>query len=319
MNAMSLAKANGKLIISGEHSVVYGQPALATQLNRSTICSINTRHDALINIQLKTLNLNFNETQADLIDFFQQSEVRYAEFLNNQLLIANVLPEPEDYARFCIGAVLSKLALDTGLSIAIDSDIPVGCGLGSSAALAHAIFAAFQKHFQLDDDVFEQVSWSEHRQHGHSSGVDAWVTCHAGAVEFSKDTRPKAMTFPKMDWYWLNTGQPQQTTGEVVAWVKEHHAQSGVWNQFGEVTQAIKSAWRNTDEEKLHLAIRDNHQLLCDIGVTPPKIQSMIKILESQGHSAKISGAGALSGDSAGVVLLLKHPQVDLSPEWTKL
>jgi len=317
MNAMSLAKANGKLIISGEHSVVYGQPALATQLNRSTTCSINTRHDALIDIQLKTLNLNFTESQSELIDFFHQSEHRYAEFSNNQLLIADVLPDPEDYARFCIGAVLSKLSLNTGLSIAIDSDIPVGCGLGSSAALAHAIFAAFQKHFQLDDDIFEQVAWSENRQHGHSSGVDAWVTCHAGAVEFSKDT--KSMAFPEMDWYWLNTGQPQQTTGEVVAWVKEHHAHSGIWNQFGEMTQAIKSAWLNADEEKLHRAIRANHQLLYDIGVTPPKIQRMIEILESQGHSAKISGAGSLSGDSAGVVLLLKHPQIDLPPEWTKL
>jgi mevalonate kinase len=197
--------------------------------------------------------------------------------------------------------------------IHLQSDIPVGCGMGSSAATILCISHALACYLGMDvsREFFLRLGIeAENLQHGYSSGLDLRI-CQEGGCLLAENgqfmLRPIPTLFPL---YLVNTGAPITTTGECVAAVRHHFATPHLVDAFAAVTYAIDKTFNGNPADKnafseLRRAVRKNHILLDHIGVVPEKVRAFIAAIEQLGGAAKICGSGAVSGQSAGVLLLI--------------
>jgi mevalonate kinase len=103
----------------------------------------------------------------------------------------------------------------------------------------------------------------------------------------------------------INTGRPESTTGECVSAVREKWEKSSIWDEFAAATTAISQSIMSNDHDSLRSGIKNNHSLLEQIGVVPKKVSSFITALTKQSGAAKISGAGSIRGDTAGIILAM--------------
>ena len=130
------AIAPGKLILSGEHAVVYGKPALVTAINRNAQAIITPEAPDVIAFDLPDIKQNESFTLRAVRELTNRVAKNYRLFLNGDLGIRDVLHKPIDLFQFAFITVLDglHLKLAEGLKIQMHSNIPIGCGMGSSAA-----------------------------------------------------------------------------------------------------------------------------------------------------------------------------------------
>jgi hydroxymethylglutaryl-CoA synthase len=304
------AQSPGKLILSGEHSVVYGKPALAMAINRyvkTTASAQTTAED--VSMSLQTYGYKDSFTYKTLKEMKRKIKKKYKEFLQGELSIREVLQAPIELTQFAVSSLFERFSAspEEGLHIETTSTIPAGCGMGSSAASVLSVLKAVSSYYQLhwgEEDLLRLAHETESLQHGKSSGIDLHVSLLGGCVYFH-DQRIEKRTISSIPMYLVNTGSPQSSTGECGAYVKEHFAEDGIWDTFETVTNLMDHALLANDVEETKQAVRDNHQLLVKIGVVPLKVQQFIADLEVLGHAAKICGAGSVKGDQAGAVMVV--------------
>ena len=180
-------RAPGKIILSGEHAVVHGKPALVTAVNRHIQTSLWDIDDNHLRIELPTLGSERIFTFHDLELFRSDIRARYDHFLAGTLDIQNVVPQPIDLLACALADGIS--GKQSGLHLRVDSEIPLGAGMGSSAAAAATVIQAAAQHAgsPLTPEVLtNRVVEIERLQHGHPSGVDPAVCVHGGTMMFEK-------------------------------------------------------------------------------------------------------------------------------------
>ncbi len=305
---MKKAIAPGKLILSGEHAVVYGQPALAMAVNRYAEACVSKQQGHLISFDFLNLQYHKAMTRKALHKLKGGVQTRYEAFLRGDMSIRDVLKLPGELAKYAFAHLLDKAnhELADGVKLSTHSDIPVGCGMGSSAAMIlcvmHAI--ALQQGLHLSPEIYlEHARETENIQHGRSSGLDLQVSLHGGCLRFQDGVTVKR-ELPALPLFVVNTGKPQSTTGECVTAVAAKINHSAILSDFADVTNAMDDALMAQNNAKLRECMRVNHQLLVKIGVVPSRVQQFISEIEQAGGAAKICGAGAVWGDEAGFVLI---------------
>ncbi len=165
----------GKLILLGEHSVVYGHRALAASVSLGT-----------------TVTLYRTEGPTRL----GRSALRDAR----------------------LAAALAVALPPTGLSVDIDTELPVGCGMGSSAALTVALLRAGSEAGGTTlspDELHERGFAIERIFHGNPSRLDHAVAAMGGAVLYRKGEGPQQVDLPSLDIVVLDSG----TAGDTAALV----------------------------------------------------------------------------------------------------
>jgi len=302
------AVAPGKLILSGEHAVVYGKPAIAMAIDRSAVFELIPQEGDQISFDLPGGEGSGSHTLLALGDLKRRIDKKYREFLNGEIGIRGVLAMPADLFRFAFVHTLDGLHrhIDTGLCLKLRSTIPVGCGMGSSAATVLSEIRAIGHYLRVDfkpDWYYEYSLDAEKLQHGNPSGVDSYISLHGGCARF-KQGEANPMSLPRMKMYMVQTGIPEATTGESVMEVEKNFRTSEIWSEFEGVTNAFEGAIRTNDEQKVRWLVRENNRLLAAIGVVPKRVQHFIADIEKSGGSAKICGAGSVVGDKGGVVLV---------------
>ena len=153
-----MARANGKVILLGEHAVVYGVPAIAAGIERGVEASAQAAPSS---------SLRIGERRAEPAD-------------------------GSDLGR-AFGALLESLGAPS-LSVEASLEVPPGSGLGASAALAVAIARAVLEALGLAQDlacVLTAAAAWEGVYHGNPSGVDAAAAAHAGCLLFDKLNGPR--------------------------------------------------------------------------------------------------------------------------------
>ncbi len=306
---MLQARAPAKLIISGEHSVLYGQPALAMAVDRYTTTT-TTWHNSQ-NIHFKFIDLAYAKTRTlvALRRLSKQLRKDYVEFLDGRCGIRDVLKRPFELLQYSVVSMLDRmqLQLPRGIEIAVDSSIPVGCGMGSSASAVVSTLCSLASFLKINwqrSDYMQLGQEIENLQHGRSSGLDLHLVTYGGCVLFQDGSVQQRVT-PNLPFYIINTGKPLSTTGECVTHAAvTMHNNLALCQDFGAVTNALDLALTNNNLTDFKLAIRANHRLLQQIGVVPYKVAQMITDIEQHGGAAKICGAGAVAGENAGIVLL---------------
>ena len=302
------AVAPGKLILSGEYAVVYGKPAIAMAIDRSAVFELTPQPGNKITFDLPGGEGSGSHTIMALGDLKRRVDKKYREFLRGEIGIRDVLSMPADLFRFAFIHTLDGLHrhIDSGICLKLRSSIPVGCGMGSSAATVLSEIRAMGHYLRVDfkpDWYYEYSLEAEKLQHGNPSGVDSYISLYGGCACF-KEGVATAMSLPRMNMYMVQTGRPKTTTGECVMEVEKIFKNSQIWSEFEGVTLAFEEALRTNDVQKLHWLVRENNRLLTAIGVVPKRVQQFIAEIENWGGSAKICGAGSVAGGPCGVVLV---------------
>lgn len=309
---MVKAIAPGKLILSGEHAVVHGQPALAMAINRFSETTILPQAGSRVIFDANNLRSQDSLTWQALRKLKHRLQRNYEHFLQGNLAIRDVLKKPIELTQIAVTHLLETLHEKNrrGFQVQTQSTIPIGCGMGSSAATILSVIYAFGNFLQLNWDgqrYFQQALDIENLQHGHSSGLDLNVSQQGGLLLY-KNGSSETRTMPNTKWYVVNTGKPLSTTGECVAHTsKKFNAAPELLNDFGAATLTLDQAIQDDKLLEMQRAIQLNHQLLCELGVVPQQVQTFIHSLEQQQAAAKICGAGTLIGHKAGIVLILSE------------
>ncbi len=248
--------APGKIIISGEHSVVYGYPALLAATNR---------------------RLEVNE------------------------------------------------------KLEVSSQIPLGCGMGSSAAYSVAISAMKIRLAGNDcshNTVRKMADKMERDYHTNPSGADVATCTYGGYIWFHKKPN-STKNFLKVkaknsfnNFFLHNTGKPAETTREMVVEVvgkKYRDNKVKTENIFACIEKVTRdfldhiTGRKNIDIGKL---ITENERLLEELGVVSPLTIDLIRQIENIGGAAKVTGAGG-SKNASGLVLIY-HPEKEKLEDFMK-
>lgn len=315
------AIAPGKLILSGEHAVVYGRPALAMAIDLSAQSVITSSPGDLVSFNLVDLQSNESFTIRALRDMRDRVLRNYKLFLNGELGIREVLYKPVELFEYMFINFLDGLHLKMNESISIKthSNIPIGCGLGSSAATVLSAARAVGHYFRVDfrpEWYYRYSMEAERLQHGYPSGVDSYISLNGGCAIF-RNSEARAVPLPRFNLYLVNTGTPESTTGECVVEVRKNHERDVIWNDFEAVTNGMEQAIRSNDMDEIRRHVRENNRLLNRIGVVPAKVQQFIQSIEAGGGAAKVCGAGSVRGDQGGMVLVIDdRPPTKLCQEY---
>jgi len=306
---MNTNKAPGKLILSGEHAVVYGGPAIVTAVNRYAHCTVTACDETKVILSAP----EFSQYQEISLDnahaLYEQLQQRHQSFLEARIPITDVLKEAGEFLIFAVIRALNGEADEGGMQLTIRTDLPVGCGMGSSAAVAASIISSVRKYHQLtlnNESLFEMTMDCERLQHGYPSGIDPYASTYGGCLRYQLKQPIQSLNIPSRTFSLIHTGEPESSTGECVAQVKKNFEHSGIWSEFTSVQHEMQKALTTDDVPGLAESIRRNHRLLIEIGVVPECVQDLIASIEARGGAAKLCGAGSIRGDSAGMVWVVQ-------------
>lgn len=330
---LTQAHAPGKLILSGEHSVLYGAPALAMAVARYTEVWFRPQS---VGEGLKTAFANLSAGEVyplRLLSQFKSSlDRKFDQFMRGELAVHKIMSRPDDLAVYTLASLLhdhphhetstlpgigaSGHMLSPG-QLGSQSALPLGAGMGSSAAIVAATTVLFENLLNRPktlDQRYERVRFCERLKHGRAGPIDAATVVRGGLVRASLlPTGDSLLSTPQVatdhgllkgeGWYWVLHGRPESSTGECVAAVKERHGQdNALWEAFAACTNAFLEALEQGSAPDA--ALVENQRLLETIGVVPQVTQSFIAGIRENGGSAKICGAGSVRGDQGGVVLV---------------
>ena len=339
----------GKVILMGEHAAVYGRPAVvaAVDLRLEVEARFGPagggRVRGRVHLDLPDIGVGEEHSWPEVEEFASRVRRRWRAFE------AGKAPFRADHdrsalVRIAIGEALASLApagsarlRERSLGLRLRSAIPVGAGLGSSAAAAVGIVAAVRAvaggFGRAEPDAGQKAGAPsaepdellaieatalevERRQHGFPSGIDSGTVLRGGVLLVRREGEELRFDdLPEREWLRRGTlivdsGTPGQTTGAVVTTVRrryeENREQVGlVLDRIGAAVGVFRGALADDRKQDASSALAAAHRALVDLGVVPSAIAGRIARVEAAGGAAKISGAGALEGDSAGVLVCM--------------
>ena len=310
-----------KLILSGEHAVLYHCPALSMAVNLKTECWAEFKPNPTASITIELVN--FQQKHSLPFDLWQKMsseiESRFQLFEDKTGSIQSVLSKPLDLILEVLYHFNAFCPLKAGeWQFKIESEAPIGRGLGSSAAVILSLLSSLIKQHNLELTPVELLALAqkiECRQHGRSSGIDPATLIYGGLLQYQTHTPIQKIESQNLKAWLIDTQRPEGSTGQCVELVRElHGTDQALWDEFTEVTETMVQAWKVQHSLAFKDAIQSNHKLLVKIGVVPAKVQEFITRLETEYQAvAKVCGAGSISGDSAGMLICIsEHSPAEL-------
>ncbi|MEE4161058.1 MAG: hydroxymethylglutaryl-CoA reductase, degradative [Woeseiaceae bacterium] len=284
--------AAGKVILLGEHAVVYGSHALALPIRNAMRAGVRVNGEGM--------RLRIPAWHTDV-----QLDIRE--------------PEARGFAATA-GLILDALEIsERNLDITVQSHLPRAMGLGSSASLAVAVIRALDHRFGLglDNERVNAIAFQcETLAHGTPSGVDNTLATYAEPLLFQNrgelETRP--LNLGAMPHVLVAWGDEPGLTATQVAGVRERRLRAPkhfdtIFAEIDELTLASADALENRNYRLVGDAMNLCHGLLNALGVSTPTLEKMVQIAREAGAlGAKLTGGGgggsivALCADNADEV-----------------
>ncbi len=291
---MTTASAPGKIILFGEHAVVYNRPALAVPVTQ-VHADVEVLDSARAGIWINAPNVNLHAEVNSL-----PSNHPIASVINN---LFTLLSSPQ--------FLFSKTGGRRGIDISITSTIPVASGLGSGAAVSVALVRALASHLQhamTDEEVNAFVYEIEKLHHGTPSGIDNTVITYAKPVYFNK--RPpspsgrgaggEVKTFKVGVPFTIviaDTGIAAPTKESVEAvrrlWMNDPSYWESIFDKVGRISFTAKRAIEAGRWDLLGELMDENHILLQKMTVSSKELDTLTNAAREAGAlGAKMSGGG---------------------------
>jgi mevalonate kinase len=281
-----IASAPAKIILLGEHFVVYGEPAIVMAIDKRAYARVEKRNDNRLHVRSMDLNLEV---------FFENGSFRVEQ---GDLKEAKMKFEPVKQA---IEKVMEKHGQHVGLDIEINSTVPVGAGLGSSAAVIAATTAATGAILGVKlskEDILRITYAAEKIVHGTPSGVDPAISTMGGTMLFQMDTGFKPLEVKTNIPLIIGDTGVERSTRVQVEKVRD------LVDKYPRVTEHLMKAAREivlraiealkeNDLETLGTMMNINHALLYGIGVSDESLEWLANAARKAGAlGAKLTGAG---------------------------
>lgn len=292
---MSEASASAKIILVGEHAVVYGQPAIAVPVSDlRAFANVEANDTGVLRIVSAELDIPVN------ID---------TETVDNALALTARL-------------VLTTLkAAPPSATIYIRSDIPVASGLGSGAAvstaLARALCAALDA--EMDEATLNSLIYEvEKIHHGTPSGIDNTVIVYERPVYFVRGQAIETLTRATPFTLLIGDTGKSASTRTAVAGVREFFEREPetvqpMLDEVGALVRAARAALEAGDLVALGTLMTRNHALLQQLTVSSPELDALVDAaLEAGALGAKLSGGGR-GGNMIALVTAEHVTQVTLA------
>ncbi|MBP8974966.1 MAG: mevalonate kinase [Anaerolineae bacterium] len=291
--AVVSVSAPGKIILFGEHAVVYGQPAIAAPLTAVQVTATaepGSPGSGLI-LHAADLGQTIAAAQAAPDDPFFDALVYPAQLVLEHLRA----PMPD-------------------LRLTVRSTIPVASGLGSGAALATAIMRALAAALDapLTDDALNPLVYEvEKRHHGTPSGIDNTVIVYARPVYFVRGTTPQTFAVARpFTLLVADSGQSSPTRLTVADVRRLHDADpprlDALFACIGEIVRAARQSIESGDVDSLGSLMDENHALLRELTVSSDLLDRLCQVARAAGaRGAKLSGGGR----GGAIIALVDEPE----------
>jgi mevalonate kinase len=271
--AMIIASACAKVILFGEHAVVYQQPAIAVPI--SSLRVTVTAEDTPKGFCLVAQNLDNQRFFADDTNNpFVQLALRICQYYD--------MPLP-------------------AYTLTIDSAIPIASGLGSGAAIATALARAIVTILGVSPSLTELNAFvyeTEKTYHGTPSGIDNTVIVYEKPIYFIREKPIQIIqTFAPFSLLVANTGISAPTKESVAdvrkLYESDRQVYGALFNEIGTIANNGLKAMQTADWVKFGQLMTHNHHILQQLTVSSPQLDCLVDTALSSGAiGAKLSGGG---------------------------
>ena len=291
-----VASAPAKIILFGEHFVVYGEPAIVMAIDKRAFASADIREDKLIYV---------NSVDLGMSGFFEGED--FHEECGGQAARRTLEP-----LKIAIQKILERTKTNAGISVKVRSTIPVAAGLGSSAAVAASVATAVGRLLDLElskEEIFRISYEAERFVHGTPSGVDPTVSTYGGVLLYHKNKGFSQIEVKGEIPLVIGDTGVKRSTGDLVATVhkisKEHPSIiKPLLKIGGKITLNAVKALETGDLHELGELMNINHGLLCAVGVSDVSLEGLVHAAREAGAlGAKLTGAGG-----GGCMIALVEP-----------
>ena len=284
------AYAPGKIIICGEHFVVYGATALAAAINRGTTAEAEPSPTTIIYSK----------------DFGIQAD-----------LSTGNIPEKLKPIAAAINSVKEHLGEKRSVKLTIKSDIPPRSGLGSSSSSAVAAVAASALalgHKLRLDEVVDLAMSAERIVHKNPSGIDVQVSTRGGLLLYSKGSQPESIQLHKTVNFVVASTGVERGTSDLIERVRVWREQNpSLFKSLVDSTTILSrccaEALITSDIKRAGAILNFFHTTLSWLGISIKKIEMIVEAALSSPSAlgAKLTGAGG----GGSVIILCSEEGVD--------
>ncbi|MDH5810647.1 MAG: mevalonate kinase [Candidatus Methanomethylicaceae archaeon] len=285
----------GKVTLLGEHAVVYGKPALVSAINRRIYVTAERRSDSSIKVsspdlKLQGLTLKINRS---LGDFEFEAGERKSQIL-----------EPLRYILKAIEVASENYDKKSGANIFIQSEMPIGAGLGTSAAISVGTVAAYSAllgHDIVLDEIARMGHATEVAVQGIASPMDTAITTYGGTLYIKPEgTKPlmERIEIPCDFTSVLGYTQREETTSQILKKVRAAKDRNPevvglIMDAIGLLVEEARSCIKKGDPASFGALMNINHGLLDSLGVSTKALNDMVYASRSAGAlGSKMTGAG---------------------------
>jgi len=274
------ARGFGKVILFGEHFVVFGQPGIASGI------------DKYVEVEIAKVKDSTDVTFDDKVFKEKVSMKENPENIKCKML--NAMFKDEQFVKL------------EGLKITINSNLPNGAGLGYSAAIAVAIARAMNQLFDLlwkDEQINETAHKSEQIVHGTPSGIDTACATYDSVIWFEKGNKEKKDSVRRLkcgkalQFLLVDTGI-KHASKEALGVVKKYETASKkkfdiMCSDYKKLAGKAKQELQYGGVNELGKLMNENHSMLKELGLSTKEIDEIVKVAIYDGAlGAKITGAG---------------------------
>jgi mevalonate kinase len=273
------ASAPGKVILFGEHAVVYNRPAIAVP-----VLQVQAKAMVMADLRAPSGQISIQSPQIDLDTTL------------------DAVPQDHPIAQaFSLIIDALKIQRMPALQLRIVSSIPVAAGLGSGAAVSIAIIRAvstFLGHPMNDEQVSALAYEVEKLHHGTPSGIDNTVITYQKPVYFIRDSRIEVFRVSEPFTIVIGDTGIKSPTALAVSevrrsWQAASDQYEMLFDEIGQLVQEARQEIEKGNPSAIGSLMNENHRLLSKMGVSSPELERLVEAARSAGAlGAKLSGGG---------------------------
>lgn len=286
------ASAPGKIILFGEHAVVYGQPAIAAPVSQ-------VRARAYVFARVTETRGAWEAPYTDRADL--SPVLVEAPDIGLCSSLAGLHPDHPLARAILLVFEALQVVRPPACTVCVSSTIPLAAGMGSGAAVSVAVIralSAFLGHPLPLEQVSKMAFEVEKIHHGTPSGIDNSVVAFAKPVYYQRGQPLATLKLPVSFQIVIGDTGCSTPTGEVVGdvrrrWQVDPSNYEALFAAIGEIARQARPLIESGSPHKLGPLLDHNHALLTQLGVSSPQLETLVDAARRSGAlGAKLSGGG---------------------------
>lgn len=282
MSRQVTASAPGKLMLFGEHAVVYGKPCIVVAVDQRMRVTVESSGDG---------NLKISAPEVNVAD--------YVEKIDN--LGDDKAPKGVRFVSVAVKNFFNFYNINIGLRVETRSDFPSKYGFGSSSAVTVATIKALSQFIRSkvnNDQIFNLSYKTVLDVQGVGSGFDVAAAVWGGTIYFVKggkmtETIEHSVLPLIVGYTGIKADTPTLVRRVAGFYRRDKKLTDKIFDSIGRIVEEGRDALVKGKYKRLGLLMNKNQELLQSLGVSSPELNRLIKASKVAGaYGAKLSGAG---------------------------